>query len=478
MEDDAVELEQRIFDLEQKLANVKKKTEDMQVSPSKSGSRGSSLGSSFDGKSRSSHFQRLGVGRYDRDVGDLAQSKESAGFEGQHFEAKRSQREAVGTSAEPYEAPTAYAFSQELILRQQIEVLQSQLAKQQRLNEQLEQRYRSEIDRIKGDAAKYLVEKDEQIADLEEALQVSSSLESPIVARLSYENEEMAGRLSMTKVELNMTKELLEDFKEELMKIKQQFGQLKENDKHKSNERSVKALEVQARELETDLNEERNLRAEVEKRYKTQVQSLEKDLRVAHESIRKAEGETKQLQRQHVHVTKEHQREIEEVLETIEESKSVKAAQQQVSEQQTYTLELNEHKRELHLAQRKLLELANENQFLKANQSQPELPRPSKRQRPKTYEISGNPSWDISAATAEANPITSCKSEEVLSLEKELMSLQQDKQRLEAEFVRMPEYPKTIEGKKNKQKTEYELRVLDTNIVEIKRQLRAMKAIS
>jgi chromosome segregation ATPase len=458
MEDDG-ELQDRILALERKLANVRQKTAEMQASPLKSGSDSSSLGSSLETLSRGSLFQRTeeegvrrtdkaqrGMGRYDRDIGDLAQSKDSGGYD------------AYITQFSQGPDPT-----QDTVLRRQLDALQTQLARQQQQNEASEQRYRSEIERIKADAAKYLVEKDGQIRALEEALQTSADPRE--VARLSEENAYLGGRLKQTEEELDITKEMLEEFKGEFSNIKKQFASLK-SDKQHDTERAVKALEAQVKEYEGEVKEAHDSKLEAEKRYRAQVQSLDKDLRAAHDTVRKAEAEVKQLQRQLVHVNKEHQEELRTLQGTFEENRAVKAASQQASEQQAYTLEMNELKRELQTTQRKLQDLMDENQELKANQKAAEHPRPAKRQRP------GSDAMWSPRVQEETNPITHSKPSATTTLERELTSLQQDRARLEAEVGRMPEYPKTMEGRKKKQQIEYDLKVIDTNIGEIKRQLR------
>jgi chromosome segregation ATPase len=477
MEADSGDLQERIFALEQKLANVRRKTAEMQASPIASRSESSSLGSSLnlspgslfqrtddDGPKRTDNSYR-GVGRYDRDVGDLAQSKESEDFQDQAYEATFSPM-----AVKAYEAPLTYTFSpQDVEWRKQVDSLQSQLTSQQQLNKALESRYRTEIDRIKSDAAKYLVQKDDQIKALEEALQRVADPESE-VAKLNDEKVYLEDRLKNAKGELHRTKTTLEDVRGELMDIKALFKQIRGSDPQKTSQRTVKALELQVRELETEVKTERSSNIEAEKRYKAQVQSLDRDLRAALESVRKAEAEGKQLQRQLVHVSREHQREVMELQESLHELRSAKAASQQVSEQRVYTLEMNELKRELQGTQKRLQDLLDENLYLKSNQKQVEVTRPAKRPRPKTTEASDQ--WSPSQ---EAESAMSSKLESVATIERELMCLQQDKQRLEAELGRMPEYPKTIDGKKKKAKVEYDIKVIDTNVAEAKRQLRAMK---
>jgi len=404
-----------------------------------------------------------GSGRYDRDIGDLAESKDIGQDYAERLRTPSPQeriREIPVTSSgqtpipqncasfeefpmnqqpnrpytqqpqfpPPYENYSYYPMypmyyppvpHYDIGLKQQVDVLQAQLAQQMQFIQNQEMKNRQSPNNLQevveskekeiSNLKKELENSHYTIMELEDQVRAFQSREEPssFVEELESRNQELEQKLSKHP----------EDSSEDLKKQNEDLF------------RELRSERMRAEELENRLNAS-----------KKKVQNLEKQLEKAEDRVFSAETDLKESQKKLEECSKQKTKETEDL------RRQVTFLTKKLETYETRREEPNEVsklKQQLYQTQKELEELRNSQT---------------------------NPSSEVPEESFEED-----SRDPVASLENKLMVLQLDKKRLESEFTKMPEHPKSIAQKRRKQTLETELDTLDTNIGNLKTKLRNLK---
>lgn len=402
--------------------------------------------------------------------------------------------------------PVYYQNSESLLIKQQLESLQSQMLAQ---NQGIENRHREELDKLRRDFEEMIKRKDNEIKKLQRV---------PLDEHTEYDLMEKLRQISREKEILENKTGYLE---EQLTNIRRNYEQLKTvaqtfktnlEEQEKQFRNIVKDLEKETRSIKDKLDE----KSEESKRDKEKSENLQG-------KVIKLKDKTAQQSREILRIEERNTRlekEIEDLKvrshenRAIEENEAIKRQlnfmMQSIERLQNgYTRTAVENK-EIDDLRRQLKNTRTELNSMKVSSSgyesfkdlkptvsctEPSSPIPKQISEPYsakrkalldlTRSLDGALNWenleqvksqDLPVMTFPSNESYERNKDVILRLESTLSGLQIEKQRLENELNKIPEQTRTLNIKKRRNELEMQLAMVEQNITSLKSKLRRLNS--
>ena len=372
----------------------------------------------------------------------------------------------------------------------------------------------AEINHLKDHYEDILKEKDDEIDQLRQSLQDRPPSE-PVDPSLQRRVKEAEDEAALSKKEIELARDYIERFK----------AQVEERDKALrakliEMEAEMKGQKDRAEKLEVALNSERlkfaamsekaaqteDLFNELKERFTTTAKDLDELKRARLQYSLKYQSDLDALKRE----IKSLNNALEQANLQLDQAKydlQNSERRARVNGQEYTNVEINRLTQQVHMLQRQLeatgdnyakfVELQNRQEGVRQSTGRVQYAnRPAGEygkdyERPKTQrhrvtiqEPERDQDWSLRKSRSSDSPhgdsnyewSTSIRSASE-SLERELVTLQQEKQQLDSEYLKLPNRSKTMIGKKRREEVESRLKAIDSQMASLKGQLRGLKVL-